>query len=73
MKISKKYVLKEVSKFWEIMGDRQFTIEQVSNALGGLLTTYLHCQEDDKQLESAIFLVCEEHDRRLALRVQYNI
>lgn len=73
MKISREYMLKEINKFWEIMGDRQFTVEQVSNALRGLLATYLQCQEDDKLLESAIFLACEEHDRRLALRLQHGI
>lgn len=73
MKITKDYILNEVQTFWDIMGNREYSVEQVSNALRGLLVEYANYDGRDKKLDSVIALACDEHDRRLALRLKYGI
>ena len=77
MKITKKYLQGEMVKFREIMGDKQYTVEKVSNALGGLLTVYANCtfvdKKEQKSAEISMLAITEEHNRRLALRLVHNI
>ncbi len=77
MKLNYEYFNKEVMKFREMLGDRRLTVEQVSAALGGLLTVYINTlyknKEEEKRAEHLISMITIEHDKRLALRLQYGI
>lgn len=77
MEITKEYFQKELTKFREIMGDRRFSVEDCSNALRGLLMVYINYEpENEKEKETAkniMLATCEEHDRRLALRLIHEI
>lgn len=77
MKIDFEYFNKEVSKFRDIMGDRRYTVEQCSDALRGLLTVYMNAKFQDEQEQKTAELMMRvitiDHDKRLALRLQYNI
>lgn len=77
MRIDTKYFNKEVTKFQEIMGDKRFTVEQVSDALRGLLIVYMNTKfqnrDEEEKAEHIMEMITVEHDRRLALRLEYNI
>ena len=77
MEITKEYFRKEMIKFREMMGDKRFTVEQVSKALGGLLSVYAECTletpEDKEWAQRAMDALCLEHDKRLQLRLTHNI
>ena len=79
MKITKEYFNKELISFWEIMGNKSYTIEQVARALRGLITCYLQFamysknQEERDSAEISMQAACGEHDRRLAYRIMLNI
>ena len=78
MNITKEYFQNEIMAFREIMGNRDYTIEQVSKALKGLIIVYLRYMENatSKEKQSAeisFAAICLEHDKRLALRIIHNI
>lgn len=77
MKIDFEYFNAEAIKFIEIMGNCQYTVEQCSDALRGLLTVYVNVKfrDDDerKRAEQMMKMLTIDHDKRLALRLQYGI
>lgn len=77
MEIDKDYMLKEINSFREIMCNKKYTVQQVSNALGGLLTAWTRFKpKDDEELtflETMLQATTTEHDKRLAYRLVLNI
>ena len=77
MEITKEYFQNEMMKFREVMGNKQYTVEQVSSALRGLLTVYANCSfatpKEQESAEISMLAITKEHDMRLALRLIHNI
>jgi hypothetical protein len=77
MEIDMKYLETEACKFRGVMGDKRYTVEQCSDALKGLLTVYVNTkfQTEKEKKRAALMMdaICLEHDKRLELRLLYNI
>lgn len=51
MMFTKSYLMDEISTFWHMMGDKQYSIDSMDAAFQGLCQCYLHTKEvkpDDK-------------------------
>ena len=77
MKITKQYLMAEMVKFREIMGNRTFTVEQTADALQGLLFCYYRYipenKKDKDQISISMAAITKEYDMRLGYRVMLGI
>lgn len=51
MKFTKSYFKNEICRFWQMMGDKQYSVDAMDGAFGGLCYCYLHTE--GIQLEDA--------------------
>ena len=62
------YFNEQVARFWEMCGDRQFTLEQLAGARYGLFYVYLNTEGDIERMASRLLAADENHLRRQMIR-----